>query len=380
MKTVKTIARILVGVIFIFSGFVKGIDPWGSAYKFTDYYLAMHLDWMLWSAFPFGVLLAFTEIVIGVSLLFNLCIRFFSWLAFLFMVFFTGLTLWVALADPVADCGCFGDALVLSNWETFYKNIVLILLTVFVFRNRKYYDSGSPQRSGWIAGTLVVIVYIGLVIHSYHHLPVIDFRPYKTGVNIPEAMRIPENAPLAEYKNTFYYRNKQTGKVKKFTEKNYPWQDTVNWEYDRMESKRIKEGYEPPIHEFTITTREGNDVMDFFISDENFVLILIAYDLDKADTSAMDRIVDLATWAENNSFSFIGLTATPFDISDEWIARYGLPMEFFTCDEITLKTIIRSNPGLMAVEDGTIVGKWHYNDIPSPEEFRKEFPELFLTK
>lgn len=373
MKTVKTIARLLVGITFIFSGFVKGIDPWGSAYKFTDYFLAMHLDWMLWSAFTLGVLLAFSEIVIGLSLLFKIQMKFFAWFALLFMIFFTGLTLWVGIADPVADCGCFGDALVLSNWETFYKNIVLITLTAFVFRYRKEYASRSSGRSGWVAGILAVIVYACVVIYSYYHLPVFDFRPYKIGVNIPEAMQIPEDAPQAVYKNTFYYRNKNTGKVKKFNEANYPWQDTVNWEYDHMDSKQVKEGYEPPIHEFTITTREGDDVLDFFIGEGNFVLILIAYDLDKSDTSDMDRIVDLATWAENNPVSFIGLTATPFDISDEWIARHGLPFEFFTCDEITLKTIIRSNPGLMAVKDGTIVGKWHHNDIPAPDEFEEEF-------
>jgi uncharacterized membrane protein YphA (DoxX/SURF4 family) len=373
MKTVKTIARLLVGATFIFSGFVKGIDPWGSYYKITDYFLAMHLDWMLWSAFMLGVLLSFAEIIIGLSLLFKIQIQFFAWVALFFMIFFTGLTFWVAIADPVADCGCFGDAKVLTNWETFYKNIVLISLTAFVFRYRKKYTSLSSGRLGWVAWVLAVMIYTIVVIYSYNHLPVIDFRPYQTGVNIPEAMRIPEDAPQAVYKNTFYYRNKHTGKIKKFNEANYPWQDTVNWAYDHMDSKLVKEGYEPPIHEFTITTREGDDVLDFFIGEGNSVLILIAYDLDKADTSAMDRIVNLATWAENNAWSFIGLTATPFDISDEWVNRYGLPFEFFTCDEITLKTIVRSNPGLMAVKDGIIVGKWHHNDIPEPEEFAEEF-------
>ncbi|MBT6765791.1 MAG: DoxX family membrane protein, partial [Prolixibacteraceae bacterium] len=130
MRIINHLARILVGITFTFSGFVKGIDPWGSAYKFTDYFNAMGMEWLLWAAFPLGVLLAFAEFAIGVGLLFNVLLRFFSWLALIFMVFFTGLTFWVALKNPVTDCGCFGDALVISNWETFYKNIVLLILTL----------------------------------------------------------------------------------------------------------------------------------------------------------------------------------------------------------------------------------------------------------
>src|SRR6056297_3261824 len=137
MNFIKHLSRILVGITFIFSGFVKGIDPWGSAYKFSDYFNAMGLEWLVWAAFPLGVLLAFTEFAIGIGLVFNVFIRLFSWLALIFMAFFLPLTLWIAIENPVTDCGCFGDALVLSNWETFYKNIVLMVLTFIVFRYRK---------------------------------------------------------------------------------------------------------------------------------------------------------------------------------------------------------------------------------------------------
>jgi len=137
MKAIKHISRILVGITFIFSGFVKGIDPWGSAYKFTDYFNAMGLEWLTWAAFPLGLILSFAEFAIGVGLLFNTFTRFFSWLALLFMAFFLPLTLWIAIKNPVTDCGCFGDALVISNWETFYKNVVLMVLTLIIFRYRK---------------------------------------------------------------------------------------------------------------------------------------------------------------------------------------------------------------------------------------------------
>ncbi|NQU88048.1 MAG: DoxX family protein [Mariniphaga sp.] len=370
---IKYVARILVGVTFIFSGFVKGIDPLGSTYKFTDYFHAMSLDWMVWSAFSLGILLAFAEFAIGVSMLFNIKVKFFAWPALLFMVFFTTLTLWIAIANPVTDCGCFGDALVISNWETFFKNIVLIILAFIIFHYRKTFETKSTIKLSNAAGIISVIIYFGFVIFSYNHLPVFDFRPYKVGVNISESMSVPADAPIETYKNTFYYKNKKTGKVKKFSEQNYPWQDTINWEYESIETKLINEGYEPPIHDFTMDTPEGDNVIDFFIHDENYVFIMVAYDLSKTSTSEISKINELALWAGDNSFSFIGLTSTAFDESNAFLSETGLPIEFFTCDEITLKTIIRSNPGLIAIKNGTIIGKWHNNDIPSPEEFSNKF-------
>jgi uncharacterized membrane protein YphA (DoxX/SURF4 family) len=373
MHFIKHIARILVGLTFIFSGFVKGIDPWGSAYKFTDYFNAMHMEWLIWAAFPLGVLLAFTEFAIGIALLFNVFLRFFSWLALLFMIFFTGLTLWIAIENPVTDCGCFGDALVISNWETFYKNVVLIVLTVVVFIYRNNMKGSPGKKTGFTLSALSVLLYAAFVIHSYNHLPVFDFRPYKVGVNIPESMAIPADAPQAEYENIFYYKNKNTGEVEEFTEENYPWQDTINYEFHDMESNLIREGYVPPIHDFRIETPKGDNIADFFLYDDNYVFILIAYDLKKSSTKPQAKINTLANWAVNDGMAFICLTSSLPEESAEFAERHGAPYEFFNCDEITLKTIVRSNPGLMVIKDGTIVAKYHYNDIPTPEEFEQEF-------
>lgn len=373
MKFVKHFARIVVGFTFIFSGFVKGIDPWGSAYKFTDYFNAMHMEWLLWSAFPLGVLLSFAEFAIGVALLFNTFIRFFSWLALLFMVFFTGLTLWIAIENPVTDCGCFGDALVISNWETFYKNVVLIVLTIIVFIYRNNMKGTPGKKAGYVLSSLSVVGYAVVVIHSFNHLPVFDFRPYKVGVNIPEAMAMPADAPQAVYENIFFYKNKNTGEVEKFTEENYPWQDTVNYEFHDMESNLIEEGYVPPIHDFRIETPEGDNIIDFFLYDNNYVFMLIAYDLNKTSLKPQEKINTLANWALNEGMAFICLTSSLPDESMAFAEEHNAPYEFFNCDEITLKTIVRSNPGLMVIKDGTIVAKYHYNDIPKPEEFEEEF-------
>lgn len=373
MKALGHVARILVGITFIFSGFVKGIDPWGSAYKFIDYYHALGLDWMTWSAFPLGIVLAFAEFLIGVALLFAINIRFFSWGALLFMIFFTPLTLWIAIANPVTDCGCFGDALVISNWDTFYKNVVLIILAVIVFYQRRQLMPILGKISP-AAGYLVIAAYIGVVYHSYRHEPIIDFRPYKVGVNIVEAMAIPEDAQPDIYENIFYYRNKNTSEVKRFTEDDYPWQDTENWEFESMDEPRlIQQGYRPPIQVFNVETRDGDNIYDFFLYDEEYVFMLIAYDINKSQRRNQDRINDLASWAMEENYSFICITSSLYEDCDRFAEETGAPYEFFHADEIALKTMIRSNPGLMVLKGGTIVAKYSRNEIPSPDQFRAEF-------
>jgi hypothetical protein len=222
-------------------------------------------------------------------------------------------------------------------------------------------------------GATSVAIYSILVIYSYNHLPVFDFRPYKVGVNIPDAMKIPEGAQQEVYENIFYYQHKKTGEIQKFTEDNYPWQDTLNWAFSNIESILVVKGYEPPIHDFTAETEDGEDVLDFFIHDENYVFMLIAYDLHKSSPKPWGKINALADWAVQQQFSFIGLTSTLLSEAREIAAETGASFEFFNCDEITLKTIIRSNPGLVVLKGGTIIAKYHFNDIPSPEEFENEF-------
>ncbi|MCY1719147.1 DoxX family protein [Prolixibacteraceae bacterium Z1-6] len=373
MKIVKHISRILFGIVFIFSGFVKGIDPLGSTYKFTDYFHALGMEWLIWAAFPLGVLLAFGEFAIGVAFLFNWWMRLFSWLGLLFMAFFTPLTLWIALKNPVTDCGCFGDALVISNWETFYKNLVFIGLAIIAVLNRNWFANQIKTKLPAVLSILTFVVYFGIVFHSYNHLPLFDFRPYKIGTNIPDAMSTPEGAQKEVYENIFYYKNKNTGEVQKFTEENYPWQDTTNWVYDNLESILVQKGYEPPIHDFTIETPEGDNISDFFIYDEQYVFMLVAYDLAKSETKSQENINTLAGWAMEQGLSFICLTSSLHDEAMAFAEVNSAPYEFFNCDEITLKTMIRSNPGLIVLKDGTIMGKWHYNDIPTPEEFEAEF-------
>jgi len=372
----KHISRILLGLTFVFSGFVKGIDPWGSAYKFTDYFNAFQMPWLTNLAFALGILLAATEFFLGLAMVFNFFIRITSWFILAFMIFFTGLTFVLALTNPVTDCGCFGDALVITNWQTFYKNIVLLALAVFVFKQRNNFRSkNGPMLSIAMTGATMV-VYFYLVAYSYNHLPIIDFSPYKVGVNIPDAMKVPEGAPKDIYENNLVYKNLKTGEEKEFTEANYPWQDTLNWKFVKMaEQKLIQKGYQPPIHDFRIETSQGEDIKDFFLYDEKGTFIVIAHNLQKSSKEGMAKMAALAVDAKRKGYNFIGLTATSPDSFEAFKNQTGVQFDFFNTDEITLKTIVRSNPGLILVKKGTILAKYHYNDIPKTEELEDQIPK-----
>ncbi|MBA4409015.1 MAG: DoxX family protein [Odoribacter sp.] len=369
----KHIARILLGLTFVFSGFVKGIDPWGSAYKFTDYFNAFQMPWLTNLAFALGILLAAAEFFLGLAMVFNFFIRITIWLMLAFMVFFTGLTFVLALTNPVTDCGCFGDALVITNWQTFYKNIVLLALAIFVFKQRNNFRSkNGPLLSIAMTG-MTMVVYFYLVAYSYNHLPIIDFSPYKVGVNIPDAMKIPEGATKDIYENNFIYKNTKTGGEKEFTEANYPWQDTLNWKFVKMEDPvLVQKGYKPPIHDFRIETPEGEDIKDFFLYDEKGTFIVIAHNLQKSSKEGMAKMAELSVEAKSKGYNFIGLTATSPDSFEAFKNETGAHFDFFNTDEITLKTIVRSNPGLILIKKGTIQAKYHYNDIPKSEELESQ--------
>ena len=373
MKTLWHVCRILLGLVFIFSGFVKGIDPWGMAYKFTDYFNAWGMESLTPLAFPLGILLSASEFIIGIALVFNVIISFTSSVSLLFMGFFTVVTLVVAIQNPVTDCGCFGDALIITNWETFFKNILLLAFAIIVFIYRKQYKPAKFQPVGTIMAAATVVVFAYFVDYSYNHLPIIDFRPYKIGVNIPEGMSVPEGAPRDIYENTFHYKNKNTGEVNEFDQENYPWQDTLNWEFvSRDEPILVQKGYEPPIHNFFIETQDGEDIKDFFLYDENYTFIFISKNIQDANLSNIEQVKELANYAKEKGMNFIGLTSSLQEDMDAFVSDNEIPFELFNGDETTLKTMVRSNPGLMLIKNGTILDKWHYHDIPSVEEFEKQ--------
>jgi uncharacterized membrane protein YphA (DoxX/SURF4 family) len=364
-----TISRWIFGLVFIFSGFVKGIDPWGLEYKLVDYLQPMGLH-SLTSLAPLGsFLLPFAEFFIGATILLCVEIRITSLLGLLFMAFFTPLTLYVAVKNPVTDCGCFGDALVISNWATFFKNIVLSAMIILVFVRRKTIEPVILGKWRYYRTAIISTIFISFVVWSVRHDPVFDFRPYKVGVNIPQAMKLPVGAQTDVYSNTFYYKNKQTNEVKKFTDTNYPWKDTLNWKYESMgEPVLVKKGYTPPIHDFMMRTAPGDDVTNFFFADDKPTFFLIASNLAKSSLKKQEQINGLAVWARMSGYKFVCLTSTTGPRLEDFKKLANPTYEFLFGDEVTLKTIVRGNPGLLYLRSGTILGKWHYNDIPTVEE------------
>ena len=370
MRLVKNLCRIIVGIVFIYSGFVKGIDPLGSDYKFTDYFNAFGMGWMNATTLFFSFALSLAEFLIGIALLFNLWVSRMAWGSLLFMAFFTPLTLVLALTNPVSDCGCFGDAMILTNWQTFWKNIILLLLAIMIFVYRKEYKSSLPLMGQFSFLTLAGAGMLCLSIYCYRHLPVLDFRPYAVGKNITEGMRLPEGAKPDQYEVTLKYKNKQTGEIRSFTEENYPWQDTLNWEYESSSERLVKKGYITPIHDLVIEHPTLGNITEEILEDDNHTILAVAYNLNQSDTQYQPAINRLAEYARKKGIRFYGLTSSTERDIEAYKKRNHVPYEFCTADEIQLKTMIRSNPGVIILREGTILDKWAGKDVPDVKELQ----------
>lgn len=370
MRLVKNLCRIIVGIVFIYSGFVKGIDPLGSDYKFTDYFNAFGMGWMNATTLFFSFALSLAEFLIGIALLFNLWVSRMAWGSLLFMAFFTPLTLVLALTNPVSDCGCFGDAMILTNWQTFWKNIILLLLAIMIFMYRKEYKSSLPLVGQFSFLALAGAGMLCLSVYCYRHLPVLDFRPYAVGKNITEGMRLPEGAEPDQYEVTLKYKNKQTGEVQSFTEENYPWQDTLNWEYESSSERLVKKGYITPIHDLVIEHPTLGNITEEILEDDNHTILAVAYNLTQSDVQYQPAINRLAEYAQEKGIRFYGLTSSSERDIETYKKRYHVPYEFCTADEIQLKTMIRSNPGVIILREGTILDKWAGKDVPDVKELQ----------
>lgn len=380
MNILRIISRIFVGIVFIFSGFVKAIDPLGSTYKFVDYFNAFGLGSFEHFALPLAILLSSLELALGILLLAGYRMKLASWILLLFMSFFTVLTFILALTNPVHDCGCFGDALILTNWQTFWKNIILMVFTILIFASRDKFTVRRNPVSEYIVIGMYFMAVVLLSVYCLSNLPIIDFRPYKTGTYIPEAMAIPADAPQSVYETTLIYRNKTSGKEEEFTMENFP-RDNEKWEFVDAESVLVSAGYEPPIHDFNVYAPDGSELTDLILSNKEYSLLYVSYDLDKANRQSLkhaNKYFHLSLAYPD--LEFYALTASVSEKIDSARVQLGLDYDFCQVDEITLKTMIRANPGLMLIHDGTIIFKSHADNLPlisANEPFQKllkDFP------
>ena len=355
-----SIARTLLALTFLFSGFVKAVDPLGTVYKIQDY---LHegfggvFQWAIPAAGVAAVCLIALEWLLGIAMLLNVRTQWTSWITLLFYCIMTPLTLYIAIANPVSDCGCFGDALVITNWQTFWKNIILLLLSICLVICRK----AIPELFSWWMEIIIALAALGSVAgimgYSYTHLPQIDFRPYKVGNHIPTLMEIPDDAEVDQYEITLIYA--KDGKEQTFTLENYPKGDP-EWTFVDQKSVLIKKGYVPPIHDFEIETLEGDYVTQDILESEEPIALVVMYDLTKTDTTQLEKLMYMIHEYPRVYFLTASGEEEIFAFAEElgWDEETTYSTFCFT-DPITLKTIVRANPGVIVVQNGTIIDKYN---------------------
>ena len=363
MKYTIHFCRILVGLLFIVSGFIKLNDPVGFSFKLEEYFSQGVLDLPVFMpyALAISIFVVILEVILGVLLLLGFKKRITLWSLLGMIVFFTFLTFYSAYFNKVTDCGCFGDAIKLTPWESFTKDLVLLVLILILMAGTRYIKPlFSPK---WNIGLVLLslALCIGYANHVLNHLPVIDFRPYKIGANIQDGMTVPEDAPKAIFEYAWKFDVNGTEEIV-VTNGEYP---SVDGEFIEVETTEIQKGYEPPIHDFTIE-QGGVDQADQLLM-ENKLVMVVAYDLAKSELEAFEKVKSKAEEAQAKGYTVIGMSASSDELSGELKARYGLSFDFYFTDETTLKTIVRSNPAMLVLKKGTIQQKVHYNDL---EELR----------
>jgi uncharacterized membrane protein YphA (DoxX/SURF4 family) len=364
-ETIKVVSKIIVAVVFIFSGFVKCVDPTGFAIKMEEYFVAFGMDFLTPLAMVLSILMCGAEMLVGIMLLLNLKIKWAIWITVALMVFYTPLTLWLAISNKVTDCGCFGDAITLTNWETFLKNAVLDVFVVVLLINRNHFKDLFKPVVQWMAAAGFAVLVTGFELYNLNHLPVIDFMPYKTGVNIPESMAVPPGAPTDEYKTVLYYE--KNGKVSKFTMENYP-KDDPSWKWVDTKSVITKKGYVAPIHDFSILTPENQDVTDLILTDPGYSLLVVMNSLKEADLSHIVDIQRVVDQAISKGYRVYGLTSSLPEYFESFREKAKATYPIYMMDGTTLKTMIRSNPGLILIKGGTIMGKWHFKQVKNSKD------------
>ena len=371
------LCRLLLAATFIFSGYVKAIDPLGTQYKLHDYLEAVSLQTVVpdWITLSIAVLLGACEFSLGVFLLLAVRRRTVSkWLLGI-MAAMALFTLVLYLFNPVKDCGCFGDAVKLSNGQTFWKNIVLLLCAWVVARHPLKMVRLVSRTNQWILINYTAVFILASSVYSLYNLPYFDFRPYHLGVNIQQVMAIPEGAKPPKFETTFILE--KDGVRKEFSLEDYP---DSTWTFVDSKNVEVEAGFVPPIHDFSIQTTEGEDITDSVLLHRGYLFLLIAPQLEQADDSNFGDIDRIYEYAQEKGYPFYCLTASNEKGIKFWQDMTGAEYPFYHTDATTLKTVIRSNPGLLLLKDGTIIGKWSHNDLPKERHLQGRLEDLPIGK
>lgn len=378
MKALVWICRIAVGLLFIFSGLIKANDPLGFSYKLQEYFEVFHIMFLNPLALTIAITLCAIEMLLGFALLIGTHAVKVAWGLLLLIIFFGFLTFYSAFFKVVQTCGCFGDAIPLTPWQSFSKDMVLLALVLVIFIKRR---TIMPLFNPSVGNSLflgAVVFSFGFGVYTYNFLPVIDFLPYKVGANLPDEMKTPPGAVPDEFEITYQLKNKQSHATKVMTDKEYMksgiWKDS-NWEVvGEPQSRLVKKGFEPKIRDLAIQDASGTNYTQELLANPFYNLIIVAYDLGHTDEQAIGRINALAAnLTDNYNIRTVLVTSNSPADATAFAKKHHLISEIYYADGVPLKTIVRSNPGVLLMKGGTVVAKWHYHSLPKYDDVVKTY-------
>ncbi len=372
-------SRIFVGALFIFSGLIKANDPLGFGYKLQEYFEVFHMNFLSGMATGIAILLCTLEIVLGALLLLGFWSKKVAWGLLLLIIFFTLLTFISAAFKVVTSCGCFGDAIPLTPWQSFGKDLILLALIIVVFLNKNLiqplFKKETTQRKIAIA---VTVISLGFGLYTYNVLPIIDFLPYKVGAHLPSLMVIPPGEKPDEFEIMYHLKNKKTNEEKDMSDKAYLkteiWKDN-NWEIIGEPAKRlVKKGFEPKIKDLNITDASGTDYTKELIENPYYNLIFVAYDLHATNEAAIGKLNALALNATQQfNIRTVLLTSNSAQDAQAFIKKNNLFSEVFYADAVPLKSMVRANPGVLLMKNGVVINKWHFHNVPTFDQLSRKY-------
>lgn len=372
-------SRFFVGALFIFSGLIKANDPLGFGYKLQEYFEVFHMNFLSPAATGIAILLCTLEIVLGALLILGFWSKKVAWGLLLLIIFFTLLTFISAAFKVVTSCGCFGDAIPLTPWQSFSKDLILLVLIIIIFINKDLitplFKKTSRQRNIAIAITLLSL---GFGLYTYNVLPVIDFLPYKVGAHIPSLMVIPPGEKPDEFEIMYHLKNKNTKEEKDMSDKDYLkteiWKDN-NWEIIGEPVKRlVKKGYEPKIKDLVISDASGTDYTKEIIENPYYSLIFVAYDLKNTNENAIGKLNAIAMNATQQfNIRTVLLTSNAAQDAEAFVKKNNLFSEVFYADAVPLKSMVRANPGILLLKNGVVVNKWHNHNLPTFDQLSRKY-------
>lgn len=366
MKYIRLISRIIIGSTFVFSGFVKGQDPLGFTFKLEDYLIAYDMIWAMPLVLALTIMLCAFEFTLGFALLLNLRPSLTRWLVTAMMVFFTFLTFFDAIYNPVPDCGCFGDAIILTNWQTFYKNLILMVFVIGLIVTRQYEKPTMNTGSQWVLLMAGFLAFAAFSVYSYRHLPVFDFMPWKVGKNM-----YPASDVQARYYVT--YKNNATGETKEYESHNFPYKDSTWLSRWSFVSQRVDDPSAGLRHELQILDSTGTDVTDTYIRNSDYQIIITMYDPHTVPQNVAKQLAPLIDYLYNSGHTPILLTAALPEEMEVIAHEYKNHVEVLNADDVVLKTMVRANPGVMLMKDGVVIDKWNWRDTPGVESLKTKF-------